>query len=95
LLNAEPERPSRRNPGVPLDLETICLKCLEKIAGQALRQRSGAGRRSAPLSMRRADRELIIWPLTEAAAEEYGRIAAELKRTGRPIGKIDMLPLSP
>jgi tRNA(fMet)-specific endonuclease VapC len=35
--------------------------------------------------------ELIIWPLTEAAAEEYGRIAAELKRTGRPIGKIDML----
>jgi tRNA(fMet)-specific endonuclease VapC len=35
--------------------------------------------------------ELIIWPLTEAAAEEYGRIAAELRRLGRPIGKIDML----
>jgi tRNA(fMet)-specific endonuclease VapC len=35
--------------------------------------------------------ELIIWPLTEPAAEEYGRIAAELRKAGRPIGKIDML----
>ena len=35
--------------------------------------------------------ELIIWPLTDASAEEYGRIAAELKRIGRPIGTIDML----
>ena len=35
--------------------------------------------------------ELILWPLTEQAAEEYGRIAAELRRIGRPIGKIDML----
>lgn len=26
----EPERPSRRSTGLPLDLETICLKCLEK-----------------------------------------------------------------
>ena len=41
--------------------------------------------------LRRVLPELIIWPLTEAAAEEYGRIAAELKRIGRPIGKIDML----
>ena len=35
--------------------------------------------------------ELVVWPLTEAAAEEYGRIAAEMRRLGRPIGKIDML----
>jgi tRNA(fMet)-specific endonuclease VapC len=41
--------------------------------------------------LRRALPEFIVWPLTEAAAEEYGRIAAELKRIGRPIGKIDML----
>jgi WD40 repeat protein/predicted Ser/Thr protein kinase len=30
VITAEPERPSRRNPRIPLDLETICLKCLEK-----------------------------------------------------------------
>lgn len=40
--------------------------------------------------LRRVLPELIIWPFTEAAAEEYGRIAAELKRIGRPIGSIDM-----
>jgi len=31
-----------------------------------------------------------IWPFTRAAAEEYGRIAAHLKRTGRQIQVIDM-----
>src|SRR5438105_11174578 len=41
--------------------------------------------------LRRVLPELIVWPLTEAAAEAYGRIAAELKRIGRRIGKIDML----
>ncbi|HEY7327878.1 MAG TPA: protein kinase [Gemmataceae bacterium] len=30
VITSEPERLSRRNPSVPLDLETICLKCLEK-----------------------------------------------------------------
>ena len=34
---------------------------------------------------------MIIWPLTESAAEEYGRIAAELRRLGRTIGRIDIL----
>jgi tRNA(fMet)-specific endonuclease VapC len=35
--------------------------------------------------------DLVVWPLTEPAAEEYGRIAAELRQLGRPIGQIDML----
>jgi tRNA(fMet)-specific endonuclease VapC len=33
---------------------------------------------------------LTIWPYDTAAAQEYGRIAAELKRIGRPIQQIDM-----
>lgn len=41
--------------------------------------------------LRRVLPELIIWPFTDRAAEEYGRIAADLRRRGRPIGTIDML----
>jgi tRNA(fMet)-specific endonuclease VapC len=41
--------------------------------------------------LRRVLPELVVWPLTEQAAEAYGRIAAELRRAGRPIGQIDML----
>lgn len=35
--------------------------------------------------LRRVLPDLVIWPLTEPAAEEYGRIAAELRRAGRPL----------
>lgn len=31
LTSVDPDPPSRRNPKVPRDLETICLKCLEKV----------------------------------------------------------------
>ena len=41
--------------------------------------------------LRRVLTDLIVWPLTEQAAETYGRIATALRRAGRPIGKIDML----
>jgi tRNA(fMet)-specific endonuclease VapC len=32
-----------------------------------------------------------LWPVTEAAAFEYGRIAADLRRLGRVIGQNDMM----
>lgn len=41
--------------------------------------------------LRRVLSELIIWPMAEESAQTYGRIAAELKRVGRPVGKIDLL----
>ena len=40
---------------MPRDLETICLKCLEKEPGTALRHRRGPGRRPAAVPRRRAD----------------------------------------
>lgn len=41
-------------------------------------------------SLRHALSTLIIWPYTVEAAEEFGRIFAELRRAGRPIQQIDM-----
>lgn len=41
-------------------------------------------------SLQQALSTLIVWPYTVEAAEEYGRIFAELRRAGRPIQQIDM-----
>lgn len=34
---------------------------------------------------------LTIWPYTNDAAEEYGRLFAELRRTGRPMQQVDVM----
>ena len=34
VLDRDPEPPSRLRPGIPRDLETICLKCLHKDPGK-------------------------------------------------------------
>lgn len=41
--------------------------------------------------LRRALAGIIIWPFDRAAAEEYGRIAAALRRAGRPMQVMDMM----
>src|SRR5437870_5957337 len=50
---------------------------------------SSSRERNLPL-LRHAVSTLLIWPYTEEAAQEYGRIFAELKRAGRVIQQIDM-----
>ncbi len=41
--------------------------------------------------LRAAMGALVLWPFTEDAAEEYGRLAAELRRIGRPMQQIDIM----
>jgi tRNA(fMet)-specific endonuclease VapC len=33
---------------------------------------------------------VIVWPYDMRAAQEFGRLAAELRRTGRPMQQIDI-----
>jgi tRNA(fMet)-specific endonuclease VapC len=40
--------------------------------------------------LKRGLSEIICWPFDRNAAEEYGRLAAELKRMGRPMQQIDI-----
>ena len=40
--------------------------------------------------LKRALSGIICWPFDRAAAEAYGRLAAELKRLGRPMQQIDI-----
>ncbi len=41
--------------------------------------------------LRRVLPDLVVWPFTEQAAEEFGRLAAELRRAGRMIGRTDIM----
>jgi tRNA(fMet)-specific endonuclease VapC len=40
--------------------------------------------------LRRALTHLVCWPFDRAAAEEFGRVFAELRRAGRPMQLVDM-----
>lgn len=52
-------------------------------------ENSKSKKRNQPLLVKALTR-LVVWPFNEAAARDFGRIHAELRRLGRPIGQIDM-----
>lgn len=41
--------------------------------------------------LRAALSRLVVWPYTNEAAEQFGRVFAELRRIGRPMQQIDIM----
>jgi tRNA(fMet)-specific endonuclease VapC len=61
------------------------------VLGELLGGIEGSASRERNLQrLRNALSRLILWPYDEAAAKEYGRIFADLRRRGRPMQQIDM-----
>jgi tRNA(fMet)-specific endonuclease VapC len=50
-----------------------------------------ASRETNLVRLRRGLCHLSCWPLDRAASEAYGRLTAELRRTGRPMQVIDIM----
>jgi serine/threonine protein kinase len=55
VITEDPVSPAWHNPGIPRDLETVCLKCLVERTARSLRERGGIRGRFAPVSRRRID----------------------------------------
>ncbi len=67
VLNEEPAPPRLLNPGVPRDLETVCLKCLEKEPGRRYASAQSLGDdlerwlRAEPIQARRPTQVERLW----------------------------------
>ena len=66
----------------------ICMPGLAEIVGGL---EASDSREASWKIARRKLGKLVCWPFDRAAAYEYGRIYAELKRLGRPMQQIDMM----
>jgi tRNA(fMet)-specific endonuclease VapC len=65
----------------------ICTRVLGELLGGI----EGSQSRERNLEcLRHALSRLTLWPYDRAAAEEYGRVFAELRRRGRPMQQIDI-----
>ena len=83
VRNSPPEPPSRSNPKAPRDLETICLKCLEKdprrryASAHALADDLRLWLDSRPISARRRRRGREGLALVQAAAGRRGTLGGD------------------
>lgn len=66
----------------------ICMPVLAEIVGGL--EASDSREASWEVARRRLGK-LVCWPFDKAAAYEYGRVYAELKRRGRPMQQVDMM----
>lgn len=66
----------------------ICTPVLAELWGGV--ENSGSREINIP-RLRHAMARLVEWPLTTEAAQEYGRLYALMRRTGRTIGSNDLL----
>ena len=96
VLEREPEAPSRLRPGLPVDLEMICLKMPGKEPGQPLRLGRRPGPRTRTLPPRRGRRGRPAFDLSEAPSMDAPGARAGLapRRPGRDVGDdgVQLLP---
>jgi tRNA(fMet)-specific endonuclease VapC len=64
--------------------------CMPVVAELFFGVEASATREENLPKLRRALGGIVCWPFDRRAAEEYGRLAAELKRLGRPMQQIDI-----